>query len=342
VINNAASSAPGINPSGTETLASIFSSTTASLGIVDLTAGLRYDGFSASGTSAPSAFDPITVPTGPIDRSGGRLDPSVTLALNPTDWFQPYASYAESYRPPSVSELFAGGEHGGDGGVFDPNPNLDAETARTWEVGANFRFDGVFAPGDSFRAKADYFDTRVENYIAGVLYDPGPAGYAAGHYWGSYFVNLPGTSRINGVELQAAYDAGGYFGSLAYTHTNSDLPAPAGLGVVSYTPDDVFTLTAGVRVLENRRLTLGGRLSAVSETKTGPDAYGAPQPPLPGYNLVDAFANYKFDNGVELGASVSNIFDVSYTPSLSTTPDLNPAGGTGRGRTFELNLKANF
>ncbi|MGC3985443.1 MAG: TonB-dependent receptor [Pseudorhodoferax sp.] len=89
-------------------------------------------------------------------------------------------------------------------------------------------------------------------------------------------------------------------------------------------------------------MTLGGRLHAVSETKVGPDDYGSPQPPLPGYGLVDLFANYKLQNGVELSAGISNVFNVAYTPALSTTPDLSTSGGTGRGRTFEVSAKAKF
>ena len=44
--------------------------------------------------------------------------------------------------------------------------------------------------------------------------------------------------------------------------------------------------------------------------------YGAPF--MPGYTLVDVFSSYKFDNGLELGATVTNLFDVDYTPFLST------------------------
>ncbi|MGB3387361.1 MAG: hemin receptor, partial [Pseudaminobacter sp.] len=61
----------------------------------------------------------------------------------------------------------------------------------------------------------------------------------------------------------------------------------------------------------------------------------------PGYGLVDMFANYKFDNGLELSANVSNLFDKSYSPALSTAPGGNPID-TGRGRTFFVTAKAKF
>ncbi len=127
VLNNATSSTPGVNPSGTGNLASAFSSTTLSMGIIDLTGGLRYDHFDADGISSPSGYGPPGTVSGPVSRSGGRLDPSVTLAINPTDWLQPYVSYAETYRPPTASERFAGGDHPGDGGGFIPKSKLDPE-----------------------------------------------------------------------------------------------------------------------------------------------------------------------------------------------------------------------
>jgi len=337
-----ANSLPGVNPSGNATIASVFSATTVSRGIVDLTGGLRYDYYSANGNVPLSDANADPTFSGPASLSIGRLDPSVTLALNPTDWFQPYVSYSQTFRPPTVSELFTGGEHPGGFVVFGANPNLQPETADNWEIGANFRRDDLITAGDSLRLKADYFYSSVDNYITGNLFPTGAMG-PFGPVYGSYFVNNPGITHVQGVELQAAYDAGRYFAGLSYTHTTNDLPPTIGLGVVSYTPSDVFTGTIGVRLLEQQNLTLGARLYAVSNTNQGLDSETLePLAPLPGDNLVDLFANYKFDNGLEIGANVSNVFDVSYSPSLSTTPDLDPAGGTGRGRTFEFTAKASF
>jgi hemoglobin/transferrin/lactoferrin receptor protein len=239
-------------------------------------------------------------------------------------------SYAETFRPPTINELLTGGSHPtspvGDPTVFDPNPGLQPEVARTWEVGANFKGDDVFAAGDSIRLKADYFYSLVDNYVTANL----------DNFPDVYFFNNPGTSTVQGVEVQAAYDAGGYFGSLAYTHSHTDLPAQVnGFGASSYLPDDMLTATAGVRLLDQHRLTLGGRVTAVSAT-----SHTETDTPK-GYSLVDLFANYKFDNGIELGANVSNLFDTSYTPALSYTPSTTGIA-TGRGRTFELSLKANF
>ena len=212
--------------------------------------------------------------------------------------------------------------------------------------------DSLFKPGDAFRFRVTYFDTDVENYITGVF---GPTG--------GTFQNLPGISEISGVEVEGKYDAGFFFGSLAYTYTHSDLPSQlGGLGAPQTLPEHIAVLTTGVRLLE-QKLTLGARVSYFSESDIGAINVGSfPPPPgqpppnytsqfMPGYTLVDLFSNYKFDNGLEIGFTATNIFDVEYTPALSTPfttggvcfggnrPDCED---TGRGRTFLFTAKSKF
>ena len=335
VINSAVSPTGGVNGPGKNTNYSVFSSTQLSYGIADLILGLRYDHFNLKGSGAVISPNPFGMPAGPyeIDRSDGRVNPSVTLALNPLDWLQPYVTYAHTSRPPTISETFAGGSHPGTTGMsFFPNPFLEPELSRGWEVGANIKVNDLFTGGDSFRLKANYFHNRIENYIT------------ANFTGGTHFFNVPGTSTVQGVELQAAYDAGFVFGSIAYTHTDSKLPSQInGFGAQSYMPDDVFTATLGARFLE-QRLTVGGRLYAVSKSYTGDINAMIWGTPLyePGYELVDLFANYKFENGLELSANVSNLFDKAYSPAVSYVPGLPGGTATGRGRTFFLTAKATF
>ena len=114
--------------------------------------------------------------------------------------------------------------------------------------------------------------------------------------------------------------------------------------------------TAGLRFLD-QKLVLGGRVSYFSESYVGDlnvgSFYGAPF--MPGYTLVDLFSSYKFDNGLELGATVANLLDADYTPALSTPIIAFPISPTtcfgsnspgcsdsGRGRTFLLTAKMQF
>src|SRR5690606_11760576 len=96
VINSATAPSAGVNGSGENSNYSIFSSTKLSYGIADLTLGLRYDHFNLKGSGAVIAPNPLGMPAGPytIDRSDGRVNPSISLALNPVGWLQPYVTYS--------------------------------------------------------------------------------------------------------------------------------------------------------------------------------------------------------------------------------------------------------
>ena len=232
-----------------------------------------------------------------------------------------------------------GGDHPPSGGPpqsFFPNPFLDPEIQKGWEFGANIVQDALWMPRDSFRFKADYFTMDVENYITGC---------AANAFGGFYFCNADGISTVEGVEVQGMYDAGIVFAGLGYTHITTNVPPQVnGFGAQSFLPDDVLTLTGGVRVL-HEKLTVGARGYFASKSYNGADVVptnGDPSNPYnDAYQLLDLFANYKATNDIDLGLTVTNVFDLAYTPAL-TTPGTNFTGDTGRGRTFLLTTRAQF
>lgn len=345
VINSRTTPGRGVNPSGGSSVAGAFSQTTFSYGIVDFIAGLRYDMYSIDGTGSISNVNPIGLPGGSFEvhRDVDRLNPKATLAFNPFAWLQPYVTYSETMRFPTVNETFTGGAHPGSGIAqsFFPNPFLEPEIAKGWEFGFNLKQDRVFTPYDIFRLKAAYFALDVENYI--VACRPNSTT--------TYFCNVPGTSVVQGVELQAMYDARYAFAGLSYTYTDSDLPSQSnGFGAQSYLPDHVLSLTGGLRFFD-QKLTVGTRVFIASEAFVGL-VNNPTDPYTDGYTLVDLFSSYKFDNGLELGATVTNLFDIAYTPATSTPsssscgsfiPGFCPPGpDTGRGRTFLLTAKAQF
>lgn len=338
----------GVNSSGYAATSAVFSETVFSKSIFDLTVGLKYDMYSIKGTGVgnPGAGFPPWYPIGrySVDKDGGNFDPKVTLAAQVTDWLQPYITYSESMRPPTISELFAGGNHPGASGIgFSPNPFLNPESQRGWEVGANIKQDRLFTVDDSFRMKADYFRQNVSDYIA-----------ACSTMFGSmYFCNAEGNSTVQGVELQSMYDAGYVFAGLSYTYTHTDLPSQVdGFGAHSYLPEHTLVTSAGVRLLD-RKLTLGGRVSYFSESDVGATNVGGfyASQFMPGYTLVDFFSSYKVTENIELGFNISNLFDKEYTEALTTAffdgpncygSNLPGCNDTGMGRTFYLTAKAQF
>ena len=346
----------GVNPSGVSDVSGAFSQTTFSQSIFDFIVGLRYDMYKLDGHGVVPNVTPLPpgVTPGPytIDKSDGRFDPKLTLAAQVLDWLQPYVTYSESFRAPTISETLTGGIHpGGTNISFQPNPFLDPEIQKGWEFGANVVQDNVLTGGDSFRLKADYYRMEIDNYVTGCQLNT-----AMGPRF--YFCNARGISVVQGVELQGMYDAGYAFSGFSYTYTNTDLPSQIdGFGAHSFLPDHTAVLSGGVRLLD-RKLTLGGRVSYFSESYIGAINAGTPaqrapygSPYMPGYTLVDFFSSYKFDQGIELGFNVNNVFDEVYTPALSTTftegtkcYGSNQVGciDSGIGRTFFLTAKAQF
>jgi hemoglobin/transferrin/lactoferrin receptor protein len=322
----------GVNPSGKSSIGGVFQETTFSYNMLDVIAGLRYDFYSLDGTSYIKASNVVGLPVGEynMDQSDGRVDPRITIALNPYEWLQPYVTYAETFRPPTINETMLGGSHPGSSQSYSPNPFLEPEVAKGWEFGANIKKNGLLTEGDMFRLKANYYYQNIENYVT----------VFSNNNYVFWFGNNPGTSVVKGFELETAYDAGFAFGNLSYTHAESDLPPTQnGLGVASYPPADVFALTAGARFLE-QRLTIGGRVNYVGKTEGGTGFFGSVAADWDAYTLVDAFANYKFDNGLDLSANVTNLFDKAYTPALSNVSTFT--GDTGRGRTVLLTAKMQF
>ncbi|MBR0683324.1 TonB-dependent receptor [Roseomonas eburnea] len=316
----------GVNPAdGTSALLGVFTDTTFSYSIVDFTPGLRYNYYTLDGTGIPnSRYGTYTV-----DNSESSLDPRITLAIRPLDWLQPYVTWSRSMRAPTLQETMLGGTHPGTtSGAYIPNPALKPETQQGWEFGVNIRQNRLFTGNDTLRMRANYFIMDVDDYIV-ATYVPAYRSYQ--------FQNVAGSSRVQGFEFETNYDARVAFGSINYTHTDSKLPSQMpGLGASQYTPDDVVAITGGGRLFDER-LTLGARYTYVSgglvagynSSVTGGVASEGGKP----YNLFDLFASVRVTENLDLNARVTNLFDVAYTPFLSTT-------GTGQGRTIYFGLQA--
>jgi hemoglobin/transferrin/lactoferrin receptor protein len=351
----------GVNPSGRSSIGGVFSETTFSKSIFDAIIGLRYDTFNLDGDGVvpklgqvfPGGPTPVLPPflkPGPytFSQSDGGFSPKLTLAARPFEWFEPYVTYSESFRAPTVSETLAGGSHPGSvfAGIFLPNPFLQPEEQKGWEYGFNSRVNGLLQRGDTFRFKADYYTMDVDNYVTSCFTDYGFGIFSI------YFCKVPGKSTVKGVELQGTYDAGYVFAGLTYTHTQTNLPSQQdGFGFHSYLPDDIATITGGVRLLD-QKLEIGARTYITSKSFLGlPNFTPDGSQFLPGYTTVDLFSSYKVTEDVTAALLITNLMDVAYTPALSAggTGQVNSSGATigvptetGRGRTFLLTTRAQF
>lgn len=294
---------------------------------------VRYDGFALMGEG--------------FSESGNRLSPKTTIGITPFPGFQPYVSYAEGYRAPSVTEAFIAGFHPGGFAYFEPNPNLRPEIGKTKEVGINIKYDNVFSKGDKVRAKINAFQNDVTDYIDMVTaYGGGPdvpalCNSAFGNPCLQY-QNI-GKAQIQGLEFEVNYDAGWWFAGVSGQHLRGEAltsdPVVTAAGTCAVTasavgcagaplasiPPDQISFLLGARFLD-QKLNLAMRWTAVapkplSQIPTMQDfdtgAFPAPIVPMfdstKAYSLVSLYAGYQVTPEVLAAFSVDNLLNVNYT-----------------------------
>jgi hemoglobin/transferrin/lactoferrin receptor protein len=321
----------GANPPGQLIKSGAFNDTTFTWGILGLTAGLRYDYWNIHGKSCPEP-DLDCTPR-PLTRDGGDWNPKLGATVDMTPWMQLYATYAHSMRPPTVSEMFYPGGHNFDGTLepIENNPNLIPERQESIDVGVNLRGDGLIAAEDLAYLKVGYFQNRIENYIT-YANDP----FDDKTRW----VNLPGITNMDGIELEGGYDAGKVYGKFALTIADTKQPQAdfAGIGNdVGRLPDDYATLEAGVRLFE-QKLTLGGR---VRYTGVSFQVYNEDSIKRPSYELVDFYGSFKVTENAKLFFTIDNAFDKSYFVAGSGAASLTDITN-GRGRTIMIGATTQF
>jgi len=329
----------GANANGALTKAGAFGDATISRGIFDVTGGLRYDYWSLEGVSGSDAPGMAgCAPAGepcPITRSGGDLNPKVTVAARPLDWLQPYVTYAHTSRPPTASEAFYPGGHNFDGSLqpINNNPNLVPEQSRGWEFGVNLTGSDLLQGGDSAWLKAGYFRNRISDYIT---YDIDADGSAR-------WVNTAGTTVMQGVEIEGGYDAGRYYAGFSLTIADTEQPESNTAGIGNDTgqlPDDFATIDVGMRFFEEA-LTVGGRMRYVGESK---QAYinQASAFHVDDYTLFDLHASWQINENAKIFVNVENVFNRSYMQANSGLSDNLNGIANGRGRTFMFGATAKF
>lgn len=283
-----------------------------------------------------------------IDRSGGKLLPSVTLEFVPVDWFKPYASYNQTYRPPTISEAFmSGGFAPGDGNPAHtaPNPWLRPETAETYEIGANIVTGGLITERDQLRIKAAAFYREIDDYIVlGTIY----ASQETARTYTS-FVNMDGITRTRGVEVEANYDAGRFWfgGSATFLSTNWPSKTEVFSNGTDVTSGNVFawngnipprfkvTGDAGLRFFEEK-LSLGARVTHVTPSQTAvlDVDTGMLTEYSDGYTTLDLYGSYKVNKNATLHLSANNVTDVAYIPANSSM--------AAAGRTLQARFNVKF
>jgi hemoglobin/transferrin/lactoferrin receptor protein len=271
--------------------------------------GVRFDSYQLEGNGFSS--------------DGTHVSPKATVGVTPLPGIEVYGTYAEGYRAPTISETLISGIHPFPAFPILPNSDLRPEVGHTLEAGVNLKFDDVLVGGDSLRGKAAIYRNEVDDFIGqAFVFDP-----ASPIFVDVQYQNVA-NARLEGAELEAAYDWGGGFISVAASHVEGE-NLDYGTSLLSVVPDRA-SATLGLRFHEER-LTVGTRLTVVGDrTLTARDvdptgslspasaAAEAAEASTGGYGLVDVFASYKYTDHVRASVAIDNIFDRRYRQYLYT------------------------
>lgn len=310
-----------------------------------------------------------------VDRDQGKLSPTLAVAVRPgVEWLELYTTYGKSWRPPAITETLTNGSAHSSSTQY-PNPFLQPERSRAWEVGFNVQQPDLWFEGDRLVAKVAYFDTKVDNYI-NLAIDRNKPGLVQPSIGNAAYVNNLSKTRFRGLEYQLNYDAGVFYADLTYTHmigknefcsnkawlggrlrygdgsrrgnfyvepdaaSNDFVTCDGGtqFGSAAYLPGDRGSVTLGGRAFD-RKLDAGVtlRFAPGYQDSSVPSNY----PYLadwPKYTLFDLYASYKLTDSLTLRGSVENLTNRAYVVSYGETL----ANTLGRGRTVQGGVEYRF
>lgn len=279
-------------------------------GLFELVPGVRFDSFSIAG--------------GRETNDGSRISPKITAAVNPVAPLTLFASYAEGFRAPTVTETLVQAIHPGAADfAFLPNPNLKGEEAHELQAGATLRYDEVFRQGDQLRARFAAYRNIVDNYIElQPVYDP--VKYPRGAY---QYQNI-GQGELWGNEFELSYDMRKAFVAVTQSFVRGiDRRTDERLALI---PASRSSVTAGARFLDER-LVVGARFTAVGPVDDPPPS--SPYLPTEAYNLVDLFASAQVNEKFTMALNIDNLFDRYYVQYLNISPS------PGRNAKFTATLR---
>jgi outer membrane receptor for ferrienterochelin and colicins len=92
---------------------------------------------------------------------GSQWTPRTSLVYNMFDNLRLKASYGTGFRAPSISELFITSYRSQGKRIYEPNPDLDPETSKSYEIG----LEGVYK---CFQGRIIAFKNEIDNLIDAV------------------------------------------------------------------------------------------------------------------------------------------------------------------------------
>ena len=126
---------------------------------------LRFDSFESETSDDISNGGQDKAPTSQED---SNTSPKLTISYVTKNKTLLFASYGDSFRAPTLNELYSSGRHFGSGSRlnrFVANPNLKPETATGFELGIGKQFDNISQKNDSLSFKLTYYHLDFKDLI---------------------------------------------------------------------------------------------------------------------------------------------------------------------------------
>lgn len=260
-----------------------------------ITPGIRFDKYELTPTSGP-------------DQTKTHWSPKVGANLKVTDNWSTYASYAEAFRTPTLTELYASGALGG-GFTAAANPNLKPETSDGYEAGVRFDKDSLILADDRAKLQVGYFVNNIDSYIEQTISGS------------NVQFNNVARAELHGFEVEGSYAAGDYrllanFGTVR----GENVTANTFLGDV---PPDRYSGALEKFWLDNSVKT-GVRQTYYSSQDQVPTNNSGVTPTDEAF-ITDIYATYvpstpKYGDW-RLDVGVDNLFDANYRRYLAFLPE---------------------
>jgi hemoglobin/transferrin/lactoferrin receptor protein len=310
-------------------------------GALTLTPGMRFAHYSIDPTGDGSY--PGLPGYKPQKQTSNEVIKRVGAIYKLDEQYSVYANYGEGFKMPTSAQLFQSSNDPFSGSSVVPNPNLQPESVKNYEIGLRGQFDrGYFSIGAFY---SDY-----HNFIRGLQQTT--IINSSGNPVTAYTSNNVEDVRFWGLEFGAEYEV------LDYTTLSANVAWSKGRQKTSATAastafDNAVPFTAILGVSHelpeyNLKLDLLATLAAGKKEASSDKSY------LPsGYGLLDAYAKWAPKENIEVTFGVENIFDRRYFPNSLTGYDATPASAavanvnpielqTGPGRVFKLGATVKF
>lgn len=267
-----------------------------------VTLGLRFDHWE----NYDNQFYNFKTPN-PADRTESSWSPKLGARYNFPDTTAIWANYATGYLPPTPEQLYDDRTSGGN--PRQPNPDLEPETTRSWELGMERWF------AKQFQAKVAGFYSYTDDKII--------SWFNASNIWINENI---GRSKSYGVEVDFLYRlnqnwsfTANYTWNPATIDKNPAKPSQEG-NDLPFSPRHKANIGVTYNLLDNIELSVFGRYMSEQQTNDDNVEYtkSGEQQSMPASFVVDfkgtkhIALNWGVLKQVDLSFSVDNLFNTEY------------------------------